>query len=438
VKKGVIVVLVLLAVLILVSPAIVGRLAEKSMDENLNWAASESGELKVSSEQFERGWFSSEGRHRIEISDGQLMNALRTAGGDDAAADLPALVVSTRIDHGLIPVTSVGRDGGSLAPGLGSAISTMQLEIPGEDPVDIPGTIYSKIGLGGALQSSYVLEAGSHSQDGMEATWSDTNIDVTTDPGSGKIEFEGEIGTLEITADGNTSSLQSASFSGTQSPTRFDGVAVGEIELELDDLALAGGPGQSIRVSKVLMSGSSELDGDDIAGEGNVSLSMDEVPGVGSLAYEMEVSMAGLDAATVSSITAKLEDAAGGSDPMGMYATVEDDLMALFADGFEFNFDKLNVTLPQGTIESQMAFSFREEDPDTFAWTSLLTNTEARIDVSIPAELMDAFATGNEQLQVAIAAGYLVREGDAYAMKAELKKGLLTINGAPIPIPAMF
>ena len=142
-KKGVIVVLVLLAALILVSPAIVGRLAEKSMDENLNWAAKESGELKVSSEQFERGWFSSEGRHRIEISDGHLMSALTTAGGGVDAGDLPALVVSTRIDHGIIPVTSVGRDGGSLAPGLGSAVSTMQIEIPGEEPVDIPGTIYS-------------------------------------------------------------------------------------------------------------------------------------------------------------------------------------------------------------------------------------------------------------------------------------------------------
>ena len=437
-KKGVIVVLVVLAALILVSPAIVGRLAEKSMDENLNWAASESGELKVSSEKFERGWFSSEGRHRIEISDGQLMNALRTAGSDVNAGDLPVLVVSTRIDHGLIPVTSVGREGGSLAPGLGSAVSTMRIEIPGEEPVDIPGTIYSKIGLGGALQSSYVLEAGSHAQDGMDATWSDTNIDVTTDPGSGDVEFDGDIGTLKITAGANTSSLESASFSGAQSPTRFDGVVVGDIEFELNGLTLSEGRNETIRVSKVTASGSSELDGDDIAGEGRVNVAMDGLPGVGSIAYEMEMSMAGLDAATVSSLTAKLEDAAGGTNPMGLYATVQDDLMALFADGFEFDFDKLNVTLPQGTIESQMAFSFSEEDPDTFAWTSLLTNTEAQIDVSIPVELMDAFAADNQQLQVAIAAGYIVRDGDAYNMKAEMKKGLLTINGAPIPIPAMF
>ena len=437
-KKGVIVVLVLLAALILVSPAIVGRLAERSMDENLNWAATESGELKVSSEQFERGWFSSEGRHRIEISDGHLMNALNTAGDGVDASDLPALVVTTRIDHGLIPVTSMGRDGGSLAPGLGSAISTMQIDVPGEEPVDIPGTIYSKISLGGELQSNYVLEAGSHSQEGMEATWSDTNIDVTTDPGSGRVDFEGDIGPLTFVAGPSSSSLQSARFSGTQSPTRFEGIVVGDVEFELEGLELKEGTNQTIRLPKVTVSGFSELDDGDIAGEGKVNVSMEGLPGLGSLAYDMEMSMSGLDAATVRAITTKLEAAAGGTDPTAMYGAIEDEAMALFADGFEFNFDKLNVTLPQGTIESKMAFAFAEGDPDKFAWTSLLTSTEAQIDLSIPADLLDAFAAGNQQLQIAIAAGYLVRNEDTYNLKAEMKKGLLTVNDAPIPIPAGF
>ena len=185
-------------------------------------------------------------------------------------------------------------------------------------------------------------------------------------------------------------------------------------------------------------SGSSELDDGDLAGHGSVNVAVEGVPGVGSVSYDMEVSMAGLDAAAVSSITSRLEAAAGGPDPTAMSAAIQDEAMALFAAGFEFNVDKLNVTLPQGTIESRMVFSFSEEDPDKFAWTSLLTNTEAQVDLSIPADLLDAFAAGNQQLQFAIAAGYLVRNEDAYDLKAEMKKGLLTINGAPIPIPAAF
>ncbi|MDH3821997.1 MAG: YdgA family protein, partial [Gammaproteobacteria bacterium] len=88
-KKSVVAVLVLLAVVVLISPAIVGRLAEDSMGENLNWAANESGEVKVSSEKFTRGWFSSEGQHRIELRDGELLTAIQALSGPVDAADLP-------------------------------------------------------------------------------------------------------------------------------------------------------------------------------------------------------------------------------------------------------------------------------------------------------------------------------------------------------------
>ena len=75
-KKGLVALLVVLALVVFVSPAIIGRLAEKSLDEQLEWAATESGELVVRSEGFDRGWFSSGGRHRIELRDGRLRDVL--------------------------------------------------------------------------------------------------------------------------------------------------------------------------------------------------------------------------------------------------------------------------------------------------------------------------------------------------------------------------
>ena len=64
--------LVTLALIVLVSPGIVGRLAQKSVEENLDFATSESDEIMVTTESFDRGWFTSEGRHRIELGDGSL------------------------------------------------------------------------------------------------------------------------------------------------------------------------------------------------------------------------------------------------------------------------------------------------------------------------------------------------------------------------------
>ena len=103
-KKGVVVILVLLAVIVLASPAIVGRLAEEKMDENLTWAATESGEVTVTSEYFERGWFSSEGRHRVEIRDPGIRAALATLAGREPDDGDPSLIIDTRIDHGLIQI----------------------------------------------------------------------------------------------------------------------------------------------------------------------------------------------------------------------------------------------------------------------------------------------------------------------------------------------
>ena len=85
----------------------------------------------------------------------------------------------------------MSREKGSLTPGLGSAISTLSVELPDGESVELPGKIFSKVALGGELQSNFVLEAGSHEQEGTSASWGDSNIEVTTNPSTGDVEFAG-------------------------------------------------------------------------------------------------------------------------------------------------------------------------------------------------------------------------------------------------------
>ncbi|MDH4057039.1 MAG: YdgA family protein, partial [Gammaproteobacteria bacterium] len=152
-KKSVIALILLAVLIIIVSPGIVGKLAENSVGENLNWAAEESGELVVTTTGFDRGWFVSEGQHRVELKDGSIRSLLSAAASDDGDATLPVLLINTRIDHGLVPITSMSREQGSLAPGLGSAVSTLSVEFGPGETIALPGTIYSKVGLGGGLES---------------------------------------------------------------------------------------------------------------------------------------------------------------------------------------------------------------------------------------------------------------------------------------------
>ncbi len=434
-KKGFVAILVLLAVVVLVSPAIVGRMAEQSMYENLDWAAKESGEVRVTTENFARGWFSSEGQHRVELEDGELLIAAEALMGPMEAGDLPVLVINTKLDHGLIPFSSMAREKGTLAPGLGSAVSTMSIELPdGRESFEVPGTIFSEVGLTGALHSSYVLESGSHQDNDTTAKWGATRINVKTDPKGGKAEFDGSVGSLSILADTEAITLGELTFRGQQIPTKF-GLVVGDVELAIDGLTVVVGGNEAGGVKSMSMKARTEIDGDDVNAAATVNAALHAVPQFGEMSFAMDFDLEGADAAAMSRVQQALESAGNNQDPMAVFGTANEDLKQLFASGFEMNFERLDITLPMGTVSSKMLFEFGEEDPATFDWTTLLLSTQATIDLSIPEAIVEMIVQAQPNAAMAIGGGYLVKRGDNYELNAQLKKGLLTVNGAPIPIP---
>lgn len=434
-KKGIVAILVLLAVVVLVSPAIVGRMAEQSMYENLDWAAKESGEVRVTTESFARGWFSSEGQHRVELEDGELLVAAEALMGPMEADDLPVLVINTKLDHGLIPFSSMAREKGTLAPGLGSAISTMSVELPGgRESFEVPGTIFSEVGLTGALHSSYVLDAGSHQDKDTTAEWGATRINVKTDPKNGNAEFDGSVSSLSVQSNAEAVALGGLTFRGQQTPTNF-GIAVGDLELDIDGLTVAVAGNETGGVKSMSIRALTEIDGSDVNAAATVNAALHSVPQFGEISFAMDFSLDGADAEAMGRVQQALESAGSNPDPMAMFGTADEDLRRLFASGFEMNFERLDITLPMGTVSSKMLFEFGEEDPATFDWTTLLLSTQASIDLSIPEAIVEMIVQAQPNAAMAIGGGYLVKRGDAYELNAQLKKGLLTVNGAPIPIP---
>jgi uncharacterized protein YdgA (DUF945 family) len=122
-------------------------------------------------------------------------------------------------------------------------------------------------------------------------------------------------------------------------------------------------------------------------------------------------------------------------DPAQMLGVAESDVKKLLASGLELRIDQFDVTLPQGELTSKLDFKVGKEDPATFEWTSLLLSTEASASLSVPRGLVDMAMQMNPQVGMAISMGFLQQNGDVYEMEAAYKKGLLTINGAPMPIP---
>ena len=433
-KKSIVVLLVLAAIVVLLSPGIIGRIAEESVDNNLQWAADESQGIVVTSQRFDRSWFSSHGRHSVEIHDPGTRAALATLAGREPSDEVPSVIIDTRIDHGLIPVTSVGRPGGSLAPGLGRGVSTLVVEYPDGESFPVPGTVYSKIGLNGVLTANYVVEPGSLESDGSAASWGDTNIELSTDHSAASFTIDGFIDSLEVSDAGDTLRLGRTTFAGEQRPSRF-GISVGDFEIKLASVAVAEYGAETYRLGAVSLSGTSDIDGDRVNGDVRLGIEALTVPGYGESDFDVAMRFNGLDGAALGRMLRKLDDAGEEASPEELRLLLQDDLERLVAAGFELHVDRFDFDLPQGPVALKMRFNVDESGNGDFDLTSLLMTLDAEADLTASTGFVDHAMAMNPDAGAIIGMGYLRKTGDVYEMRAEYAKGLLTINGAPMPIP---
>ncbi|MGB5491215.1 MAG: DUF945 family protein [Woeseiaceae bacterium] len=430
-KKGIVAVLVILAIVVIVSPGILGRLAEKSVDENLNWAASEQGDVVVSSDNFDRGWFSSEGQHRIEIKGGNLGAMLVELSGP--GEPLPVLVINTHLDHGLIPFSSLSRENGSLAPGLGSAVSTLSVELGDGATVELPGKIFSSVALGGALQSSYQIEPGSRSDGHKKAAWGTSKIDVTADVISGNVDFAGDIQGVTFSERSESLVIDSLTFSGKQAPTKY-GFSVGDMTMQLNGMSVSANGVEAGGIKSMSVDGHTKLDGDRVGGRTTFKVASQTLPMFGDVTVSGDVVLDGANARAIGDLSAKMRAMGPGADETQTFAVIENDLKHLLASGLEMRFDQLDVASPMGAVEMDLRLKVSERDTDAFEWSSLLLATEGSANLSVPEALVEMALAMNPQAG-AVVAILLQKNGNVYEMAAKLEKGLMTINGAPIPIP---
>ena len=435
VKKGIVVLLLVLALVVLVSPGIIGRLAEQSVDDSFDWAARDSGEIIVTSTGFDRGWFTSAGTHRVELREGELYYMLLGSYDDLAAGSLPVLLIDTRLDHGLIPLSSMSRENGSLMPGLGSAVSTLSLELADGSVVPLPGTLYSTVGLTGELQSRFTLQADSVRIPDAQLDWGSADFVLTSDTRSGSLSIKGESQSLSIETALETVVVGrfSADLALQQSGYGF---MIGPAELQLDSFAVIENQDSNAAGPLYLRADSGVIDGrlsTDLA----LRIENAPLPLGGNGSVHMVARLENADAEALGRFKQSL-DASRNADYDDLEnIDLQGDIMRLLAGGMSLHFDQLDITGPFGNITSRFSTTLAESPGKQFSWASALLGLEASADVSLPAELVDSAAQGSAEMRAAVDAGFLLRKGDYYVMQATFRQGLLNVNGAPMPIPLM-
>lgn len=434
-KKGIVLLLIALALVILVSPGIIGRFAEQSVDNNFDRAARDSGEIVVSSTGFDRGWFTSAGQHRVELREGELYYMLLGAADEFASDSLPALLIDTRLDHGLIPFSSMNREHGSLMPGLGSAISTLSLALADGSVVPLPGTLYSKVGLMGDLQSRLVLQADSFRGTDRELNWGGAEFLLHTDVRSGSVGVRGALQSLVVESAAETSIIGRFSVDLSLAESGY-GFMVGPAELTLESFSVVG-EGASSEGGPLHLRSDSSISDEKLNAE--ITLQIDDAPlplgGNGSV--QLRARLENADAMALGRFKQSLD--ASRNPDYGQPDTfdLQGDLMRLLAGGMTLQIDQLDIAGPFGDITSRFSATLAETPADRFSWAGALLALEMTADVSLPAALVGLLTQSSPEMQAAIDAGFLLREGDYYVMQAAFKKGLLNVNGAPMSIPLM-
>ena len=429
--------LLTLAVIVLVSPGIVGRLAEKSVEENLNFVASENDDVVVTTESFHRGWFTSEGRHRIELREGAVRALFENDADEHDRA--PSLIIDTHIDHGLIPVTSMSRDSGSLKPGLASAVSTMTLD-PGDGELfEIPGKIFSDVGLTGQTALRFLLEAGSRSFGDKSAEWQGANVTVHTNPATGSVSVKGDVLPWSILDERSSVKFGGMTIEGREEKSPY-GFGTGSVQLEVGPVDIENSYGLGTGFNKLSFNASSKVDGDQVNATSELDISGIRTTGFENIDVAMDLVLNKLDALSFQKIAQALQHMRGPTDPEyameELYPVIEADLQKFLGAGFEIRIDRFDVTLPSGMVTAKLRFDLPASAPTgKFSWPAILLALDASADIRLPVDLFDMARAMSPEAGVLVAMGFLQKDGDFYEMRAEYAKGLLTVNGAPLPIP---
>lgn len=436
-KRWLVVLLVLLAVIVLISPGIVGRLAERNLEESIGWAESESPGIEFKTESFDRGWFTSEGRHRVTLSTPTVRQAAEEYRKETGYAELPSLVIDTRLDHGLVPIASLGRESGTLKPGLASTVSTFQIDPGNGELIPLPGALYSNVHLNGASDSRYLLEPGDYENDEVRVEWQGADIALTTDWSKGAVTADGRIEPFSISDAAETVRFGAITLSADQVRSDY-GFSVGTAAVEMESMAVENAV-TPLTIGRIKLNTVANVE--DARLNIGTAMSVDEiaVPGVGDVDFAMDLGVNRLDATSMQVITQAFREVQASPDPetalAELFPKIEGDLKNIVASGVELHIDQLDVTLPQGTVATKIRIEVPESDAAEFSWSGVLLAMTASADIRMPADLYEYAQLMNPQAGSLLQMGILRQDGDDYVMNAEYAQGLLTVNGAPMPIP---
>lgn len=434
-----------LFVALLAAPWLLGSFAEREIERRLDAGAQSQPGIAIVTEEYRRRWFSSDSRHRIVVTDPTVTEALRELAGGEAFADEPAIVITTRIGHGPLPLGEDAR----LQPGLSRAVSTFSLETgAGGDPIPLPGRLVSSTALDGSLHAEFRMEPGSRELAGGGISWQAAELDADVSADGKRIHTRGRLGGFELVAredeDAGIKRVRVGAVEGDSvQQYTANGLPVGPLALTVDAISVSG-DGAIVDVHDMRITSDGEVQGELLTGTTELRIARMEAGGAAPVALTLELAMQNVhepSLAALSETVQTLEQGGFGGDAAETFRRMEADIARLVAAGPVFDLRKLGIELPEGEVRltSYLALAAGGDPDAPLDAAELLGRLTGTAEVRVPAGVIEEVRRidrdAAEQLEMLIAAGMLRPDGDDYRLQAEYGNGLLTINGLPLPVP---
>jgi uncharacterized protein YdgA (DUF945 family) len=260
---------------------------------------------------------------------------------------------------------------------------------------------------------------------------------MSTDASRHSLQYGGEIDPWSLRADDQSIRMGHTTVEGDSRYTGY-GFMVGRVALRMASMSMTRGDGGALGAGRLVLEASSDLVDERVNAATTMTVADLSVPGFGDVDVALDVSANGLDARSLQAILSGLQEAERTVDRdaalAALYPGVEDDLQKFLSSGAEVRIDQFDVSLPQGQVTTKLRLALPETDV-AFSWPALILALTASADLRMPVALMELAQAANPQSGVLVAMGILKKDGDSYVVNAEYEKGLLTVNGAPMPIP---
>ena len=188
-------------------------------------------------------------------------------------------------------------------------------------------------------------------------------------------------------------------------------------------------------VGPISFDSNSSLHGDRVSGD--LALNVENAPMLmgGTVGVQLVARLHDADAAKLGATMRSIETMQSVTDYEDELAQLEYDVLRLLVGGMQLHIDQLDILSPFGQFTSRASVTAEPSDRDYYTWDTAATLLNGSANLSLPKALVDMATQADPDLHGVIGLGYLRKRGEFYLMEASFADSVLTVNGAPTPLP---